>query len=144
MPETATLDELTITPVRVPDRADQVNDDTFADFRAAIDVRNRVGEAVRFADSVHVTPAQSLPHWHDDQEEVHAWLLRSRGDVVGRAMLYLPLEEGSRRAQLRAEVLPEPEFPYWLVTQETLPDAEGLFPVVEGVEDQFAELWGKG
>lgn len=107
MPDTATLDELTITPIRVPDRADQVDDDAFADFRAAIDVRNRVGEAVRFADAVHVTPGQSLPHWHDDQEEVHAWLLRSRGDVVGRAMLYLPLEEGSRRAQVRAEVLPE-------------------------------------
>lgn len=41
------------------------------------------------------------------------------------------------------DVLPEPEFPYWLVTQETLPDAEGLFPVVEDVEAQFAELWGK-
>lgn len=41
------------------------------------------------------------------------------------------------------EVLPEPEFPYWLVTQETLPDAEGLFPVVEDVEAQFAALWGK-
>lgn len=42
------------------------------------------------------------------------------------------------------EILPEPEFPYWLVTQDTIPDAEGLFPVVEDVREQFATLWGKG
>lgn len=98
------LDELAITPVRVPD---DVNAPEAADFRAVADVRNRVGAATRGADSVEMTPEQMLPHWRTTDEEVHGWLIRTRGAVAGRALMYIPLEEGSRRAQLRVELLPE-------------------------------------
>jgi len=98
------LDEMAITPIRVPD---DVNAPEAADFRAAAEVRNRVGAATRGADSVDVTPQQMLPHWKMTDEEVHGWLIRSGGTLAGRAMMYIPLEEGSRRAQLRVELLPE-------------------------------------
>ena len=98
------LDELTITPVRVPD---DVNAPEAADFRDAAEVRNRVGAATRGADSVDVTPEQMLPHWKTADEEVHGWVIRTRGALAGRALMYVPLEQGSRRAQVRVELLPE-------------------------------------
>ena len=98
------LDEMAITPIRVPD---DVNAPEAADFRAAAEVRNRVGAATRGADYVDVTAEQMLVHWKTEDEEVHGWLIRSGGTLAGRAMMYIPLEEGSRRAQLRVELLPE-------------------------------------
>jgi len=99
------LDELTITPIRVPEA--DVTAPEAADFRAAVEVRNRVGAATRGADAVDVTAAQMLPQWKTTDEEVHGWLVRSGGAVAGRGMMYIPLEEASRRAQLRVELLPE-------------------------------------
>ncbi|GAA1913868.1 GNAT family N-acetyltransferase [Microbacterium aoyamense] len=107
MPEATTLDELALTPVSVPDTVAGVSADEGADFRAAIDVRNRVNVALLGADALEVTPEQSYPHWLTEDEEVHGWLMRSHGTVVGRAMMWVPLEDGSQRVQLRVEVLPE-------------------------------------
>ncbi len=98
------LDELAITPIRVPD---DVHAPEAADFRAAAEVRNRVGAATRGADSVDVTPEQMLPHWKTTDEEVHGWIIRTGGELAGRALMYVPLEEGSRRSQLRVELVPE-------------------------------------
>ncbi|MET0813411.1 MAG: GNAT family N-acetyltransferase [Microbacterium sp.] len=106
MPDVTTLDELTLTRVTVPARVTGVSTDEGADFRAAIDVRNRVNVALLGADALEVTPEQSYPHWLTEDEEVHGWLVRSRGEVAGRAMMWVPLEAGSQRAQLRVEVLP--------------------------------------
>jgi len=102
--EPTMLDELAITRVRVPD---DVHAPDAADFRDIAEVRNRVGTAIRGADSVDITPEQILPHWKTSDEEVHGWLIRASGALAGRALMYIPLEEGSRRAQLRVELLPE-------------------------------------
>ncbi|SIT73082.1 GNAT family N-acetyltransferase [Microbacterium sp. RU33B] len=107
MSDPTILDRLTITPIRVPGLDADVHAPEFEDFRAAIEVRNRVGEQTRGTDSVTVTPEQSLPQWHATDEEVHGWILRTGDRVAGRVLLYVPLEEGSRRAQVRVEVLSE-------------------------------------
>ncbi len=106
-PGPVSLDELTITPVRVPELPEDVDSPEAADFRDAAEVRNRVGAAVRGADSVDVTPEQMLPHWKTADEEVHGWVIRTRGALAGRALMYVPLEQASRRAQVRVEILPE-------------------------------------
>jgi hypothetical protein len=41
------------------------------------------------------------------------------------------------------QVEPAPRPPVWLVTQETIPDSEGVFPMVADYKEQFAKLWGK-
>lgn len=107
MREPTTLDELALTPVRVPADLAAVAAPEGADFRAAIAIRNRVNTVLLGADAVEVAPEQSYPHWLSEDEEVHCWLARTRGAIAGRATMWVPLEEGSARAELRVEVLPE-------------------------------------
>ncbi len=47
-------------------------------------------------------------------------------------------------ARLFAEVPLETDltYPDWVVTKDTLPTAEAIFPVVEDVKDQYFKLWG--
>ncbi|KRA23581.1 hypothetical protein ASD65_03435 [Microbacterium sp. Root61] len=104
MRDSVALGELLLSPIMVPDDA---ADPAADDFRAAVEVRNRVGAAVRGDDSIDVTPAQSLPHWKSADEEVHGWIVRSQDALAGRLMMYVPLEEGSRRVQIRVEILPD-------------------------------------
>lgn len=107
MSEPKTLDALSITPIRVPASVDDLHDGRHGDFLAAVDVRNRVGAVVRGDDAVTVSAEQVLPQWHSTDEDVLGWILRHEGAVAGRALLYVLHEEGSQRAQLRVEVLPE-------------------------------------
>lgn len=107
MPDPTLLDEFVLTPVHVPADLAGLSTPEGADFRAAIAIRNRIGTLTLGADAVEVTPEQSFPHWRTEDEEVHGWLVRMRGDIAGRGMMWIPLEPGSGRVQLRVEVLPE-------------------------------------
>lgn len=107
MSEPITPESLSITPVRVPADAADLEAGEFDDFRISVDVRNAVDVTIRGDDSVAITPDQVLPMWKSTDEEPHGWILRTDGRVAGRAMMYLPLEEGSQRVQVRAEILPE-------------------------------------
>lgn len=96
------------TPIVVPTDADAADDPAAAEFRAMVDIRNRVLEQCRGADAVRVEPAQVRAAWADQtDEEVHGWVVRVDGEPIGRGLMYVPLEEGSARAQLRPEVLAE-------------------------------------
>ncbi|WP_439592509.1 GNAT family N-acetyltransferase [Microbacterium sp.] len=100
-------DQITLTPIPVPDRVEQIGSREYADFRVAVDIRNRISALLIGDDAPEITPEMSHPHWLRPDEEVHGWLLRLDDEVAGRAMMWLPLETGSRRAQVRVEVLPE-------------------------------------
>lgn len=100
-------EQITPTPIPVPGDAAQIGAPEYADFRLAVGIRNRISQLLIGDDAPEVTPEMSHPHWLRSDEEVHGWLLRQGGDVAGRAMMWLPLEEGSRRAQVRVEILPE-------------------------------------
>lgn len=107
MSEQDGIDGLSITPVRVPADLDELRTGDFADFRAAVDVRNRVGAEQSGADAGWFAPEESLPHWLSTDEDVLGWIARENGALAGRAMLYVLHEEGSRRAQLQVQILPE-------------------------------------
>lgn len=97
--------DVEFVPIVVPD---DVEAPDAADFRTMVDIRNRVLLSVRGEDASAVTPAQTLGAWREQtDEEIHGWLLRVDGEPVGRALMYVPLEEGSARAEMRPEVLPE-------------------------------------
>lgn len=102
MPEAAAIE---FVPLTVPTDADAPGGE---DFRINVDIRNRVLTHTRGEDATLVTPAQSLGSWQDQtDEEIHGWLARADGEAVGRMLLYVPLEAGSKRAQLCVEILPE-------------------------------------
>lgn len=107
MPEPNTLEELVLTPVRVPADLAGVSTAEGADFRTAVGIRNRIASLDIGSDAPEITPEMSYPHWRNEDEDVHGWLVRVAGETAGRAMMWVPLEAGSERAQLRVEVLPE-------------------------------------
>ncbi len=78
------------------------------DFRTMVGIRNRVHAAVYGEQATIVTPAQTLPAWQDQtDEEKHGFLVLSNGEPIGRAVLYVPLEEGSDLAEPQVEILPD-------------------------------------
>lgn len=97
--------EFTLTPIRVPAAADDAD---AGDFRLMSDLRNRINEVVRGQQAVPASAAQMLPAWHDQEDEqIHGFLVRADGEAVGRALLYVPQEPGSRVVDIRIEILPE-------------------------------------
>ncbi|HWM17424.1 MAG TPA: GNAT family N-acetyltransferase [Microbacterium sp.] len=96
---------IALTPIAVPDSVDGPD---AADFRTMVDLRDRINRVVRGEQAIALSAAQTLPAWHDQaDEEVHGFLIRADGEPVGRALLYIPLEEGSKVAEMRIETLPE-------------------------------------
>lgn len=94
-----------LTPIVVPQTVDGPD---AADFHVMVDLRNRINERVRGEQAVAATAAQTLPAWQDQSdEEIHGFLVHADGEPVGRALLYVPLEEGAKGADARIEILPE-------------------------------------
>jgi len=94
-----------LTPIAVPESADGPD---AADFRTMVDLRDRINAVVRGEQAIHATAAQTLPAWLDQtDEEIHGFLIHADGEPIGRALLYLPVEQGSRVGELRVEILPE-------------------------------------
>lgn len=83
-----------------PDAADA------ADFVAMVELRNAVCREIDGDDDEAATAAEILPVYRDDAyERSWLWLLLCGGDVVGRAVLTLPLEPDSRVAFVNVELL---------------------------------------
>jgi GNAT superfamily N-acetyltransferase len=100
-----TASVIDLVPLDVPEDADAPD---AADFRTMVGIRNRVHAAVYGEQATIVTPRQVLPAWKEQtDEEIHGFLVRIDGEAVGRAMLHVPLEEGSEVAEPRIEILPE-------------------------------------
>jgi len=94
-----------ITPLSIPENPDTPD---AADFRAMVGVRNRVSSALYGADALDAAPQQVLPTWAEQTDvALHGWLVRAEDEVVGRVVLDMPRDPGSRRAMIRVEVVPE-------------------------------------
>ncbi len=77
-----------------------------ADFVAMVDVRNAVYREINGDDDESNPPGELLPRYQDEKYERNLlWVVRDHGDVVGRAILTLPLEAGSRVAYVTIELL---------------------------------------
>ncbi len=94
-----------LSPIVVPKDVDGPD---AADFRVMVDLRNRINAVVRGEQAIGATAAQTLPPWQDQTDElIHGFLILADDAPVGRALLYVPLEQGSRIVDIRVEVLPE-------------------------------------
>lgn len=94
-----------LRPVVIPEVAGAVDTD---DFARMVRVRNAVTRALKGHDDDSLTPAELLPHLQGRAYERNlVWLALLDGDVVGRALLTLPLEPGSRVAFLDILVHPD-------------------------------------
>ncbi|SFS06707.1 Acetyltransferase (GNAT) domain-containing protein [Microbacterium sp. cf046] len=94
-----------LTPIVVPSAADGPDG---ADFQVMVDLRNRINEVVRGEQAVAATAAQTLPAWQDQTDErIHGFLVHADGEPIGRALLYVPVQEDSKSADVRIEILPD-------------------------------------
>lgn len=76
------------------------------DFVAMIAVRNEIYREISHNDDEAATPEQLLPHFAPDPDnEKLSWIVLVDGDVVGRAILDVPQEEGSIVAYWIIELL---------------------------------------
>ncbi|MGM1016130.1 MAG: GNAT family N-acetyltransferase [Actinomycetota bacterium] len=96
--------DATLHPLVLPARADAGDADEFREFAA---VRNEVYRQVTGRSDEDRTPAELLPSLRSDVDETRLqWSVRQGGAIVGRAMLDLPQESGSRVAFAVIELLP--------------------------------------
>ena len=106
----------TITPpeIRVPDGVElrrlvipqTLDAADAADFVEMVRVRNAVYREINGNDDDANTPDEILPNYQDQKYEQNLlWLLLRDGMVVGRAILTLPGEEGSRVAFVNIEMM---------------------------------------
>lgn len=76
-----------------------------ADFVEMVTVRNQIEAETSGLAEISPTPQDLLPHWQDPYSPQALFVARVDGRIVGRAVLTLPIEEGSRLALIRSEVL---------------------------------------
>lgn len=91
-------------PFTPPAQADGAEGEELRDLAA---VRNAFYRAVTGRDDEDLTADELLPVIRSDEDEVHLiWTVRVNGELVGQAMVELPLEQGSRTAYVGIELLP--------------------------------------
>ena len=76
-----------------------------ADFVEMVTVRNQIEAETSGLAEISPTPQDLLPRWQDPYSPQVLFVARVEGRIVGRAVLTLFIEEGSRGVHLRAEVL---------------------------------------
>lgn len=77
-----------------------------ADFIAMVEVRNEIYREISRNDDEAVTAAQLLPHFAPDPDnEKLSWIVLVDGEVVGRAVVDVPQEPGSRVVYWLIELL---------------------------------------
>ncbi|QAY61129.1 GNAT family N-acetyltransferase [Microbacterium protaetiae] len=77
-----------------------------ADFVAMVRARNEIYREINGNDDESNTPAEILPRYQDEIYERNLlWIVLREGEVVGRAILTLPREDGSRVAFLNVELV---------------------------------------
>ncbi|WP_029144345.1 GNAT family N-acetyltransferase [Microbacterium luticocti] len=96
-------DDVQLRPLVIPHSVDAAD---AADFVDMVRVRNAVYRELNGNDDESNTPAEILPNYRDETyERTLMWLAVRHGEPVGRAMLTLPLEPGSRVAYVNIELL---------------------------------------
>ncbi len=112
--------DFTVHPLVIPAR---LEDEDASDFIQLTEVRNRIYREIAGNDDETLTPAQLLPHYAPNPDEIRVvHVVRVGGEIVGRVGVDVPLEPGSKVA-------------YWLV--ELLEAVQGrglgraLYPLVE-------------
>ncbi|MFT3875807.1 MAG: GNAT family N-acetyltransferase [Propioniciclava sp.] len=84
-----------------------IDDADAGDFLAFTDVRNRIAREITGHDDHAYTPAALLeyfrpdPHWHRE-----SWSILLDGELVGRMLIAVPLENGSNNFEWTIELLP--------------------------------------
>ncbi len=78
-----------------------------AAFVEMVTVRNAIEAETSGLAEISPTPQDLLPHWQNPYSPQALFVARVDGRIVGRMVLTLPIEEGSRLALIRAEVLEE-------------------------------------
>jgi GNAT superfamily N-acetyltransferase len=77
-----------------------------ADFVAMVDVRNRIYREINGHDDESISASELLPHYQPDPTEIRfMWLAVWDGEIVGRAGIDIPLEEGSKVVFWEIELL---------------------------------------
>jgi GNAT superfamily N-acetyltransferase len=99
------MERVTLEELHIPDSLEGEGGDAF---REMVMVRNTIESAVVGSNDFAPTAEELLPIWRNDVDEPKRLLLaRVDGSVVGRAVLELPPESGSRTAFVSVEVLPD-------------------------------------
>lgn len=94
----------TLHPLEVPTRADAADAGGFRDLAR---VRNTIYRQITGRDEQDLTPAQLIPVLRSRPERsTRVWLVRLDGEAVGRAVIDIPHESGSRQAIATIELLP--------------------------------------
>ncbi|GAA3772660.1 GNAT family N-acetyltransferase [Microbacterium kribbense] len=101
---TATLAAPHVRPLIMPESADAAD---AADFVQMVRVRNEVYRELNGYDDESRTPAEMLPLLQSGPYELTLpWIALLEEQIVGRGILNLPLEDGSRVADVTIELLP--------------------------------------
>ena len=91
----STIAGVEFRPLTIPASVDA---DDAADFHEFTRVRNLVYREMSGNDDDAMTPAELLPHYQSDVDEIrHAWAVVADGAFIGRVGVDIPLEQGSRR-----------------------------------------------
>ncbi|MFF7292361.1 GNAT family N-acetyltransferase [Microbacterium sp. NPDC008134] len=94
----------TLHPLAVPARADAAD---AGEFRELARVRNLVYRELTGRDEQDLSPSELLPRLRSREEQkTLVWAVRLSDEMIGRAMVDLPLEEGSRVATATIELRP--------------------------------------
>ncbi len=94
---------ITIEPLHIPASADA---EDAADFCEMVRVRNIVYREISGNDDEAMTPAEILPHYGEDPDEIRlVWAIRSGDEIIGRAGLDLPTEGDSHLGYWLVEIL---------------------------------------
>ena len=100
-----TLTQIEFRPLVIPDDIDAPD---AADFREMVRVRNQVYREISGHDDGSVPADELLPNLQPDEYRVlTAWVAVVDGSIVGRVMVELPLENDSKVAFWRIELLRE-------------------------------------
>ncbi len=119
---------LTIAPLTIPASADG---DDAADFREMVRVRNLVYEEINGNDDESMTATALLPHYRHDPDELRLlWIVRRGDEIIGRAGLDLPQEDGSRIG-------------YWLVELPRAHHGQGIGSAAYALIEQTAREHGR-
>lgn len=99
------MTEITITPLTVPDAPDSAD---AAEFRAMIEIGNRMARIDSGTSDLDDTIESVLPSWHDRKDGLHhGFIARRGGTIVGAASIESSLAPGTTTAEVQFSVLPD-------------------------------------
>lgn len=96
-------ENITITPLHIPASVEAPD---AADFCEMVRVRNAVYREISGNGDEAMTPAEILPHYGEDPDEIRLiWVVRAGDEIIGRVGVDIPLEADSKNAYWLIEML---------------------------------------